>query len=108
MKGKNDSMRKIILACCAGMSTGMLVDKMKKYAQETGYECEVSAHPLTELETIKEGANIILLGPQVRFNLPKVKESCPGIVVEAIDMMAYGRMDGKAVIEHVREVLGDK
>lgn len=101
-------MRKILLVCCAGMSTGMLVDKMKKYAKEISYECEISAHPLTELSSVKEGADAVLLGPQVRFNLPKVQEECPGVLVEAVDMMAYGRMDGKAVIEHVKEKLGDK
>ena len=30
-----------------------------------------------------------------------------GVKVEAIDMKAYGLMDGKAVIEHVKDVLGD-
>ena len=48
----------------------------------------------------------MLLGPQVRFQLAKIKGmvSCP---VEAIDATAYGTMNGKAVIAHVREVLGD-
>ena len=51
-------------------------------------------------------ADICLLGPQVRFNMDAVKKqvSCP---VEAIDMKAYGMMDGKAVIEAVRKTLGD-
>lgn len=52
-------------------------------------------------------ADIVLLGPQVRFNLAKVKEQCPNCPVEAIDMAAYGAMDGAKVIRRVKEVLGD-
>lgn len=33
-----------------------------------------------------QNADIILLGPQVRFNLDKVKQMHPGKPVEAIDM----------------------
>ena len=48
----------------------------------------------------------MLLGPQVRFQVNKLSKqlSCP---VEAIDPMVYGRMDGAALLKHVREVLDD-
>jgi PTS system cellobiose-specific IIB component len=49
---------------------------------------------------------IVLLGPQVRYQLSKIKEdvSCP---VEAIDMAAYGMMDGKAVMKRAVELIGE-
>lgn len=99
-------MRKIVLLCAAGMSTSMLVTKMKKAADEQGYEVEIQAYPVAEAKTRGEDADIVLLGPQVRFHLAKVKEqvSCP---VEAIDMSAYGMMDGVKVLQRVKEVLGD-
>lgn len=99
-------MRKIILLCAAGMSTSMLVTKMKKYAESENYECEISAHAVSEAKQYID-ADIILLGPQVRFNLAKVKEQCPNCPVESIDMVAYGSMDGAKVIKRVKEVLGD-
>ena len=52
-------------------------------------------------------ADIILLGPQVRFAASKVKEQCPGVIVEAIDMRMYGRMDGKGVLEFAKAKIGD-
>ena len=54
-----------------------------------------------------KGADIILLGPQVRFQLKSVKEKFPDIPVESIDMAAYGMMDGKKVIATVKKTLGD-
>ena len=80
--------------------------KMRNAAAEEGYECEIDAYPMAEAATAVEGADIVLLGPQVRFNLEKVRSlaSCP---VEPIEMSAYGRMDGEAILEFVQEVLDD-
>lgn len=99
-------MRKIVLICAAGMSTSLLVTKMRNAAAEDDYECEINAYPMAEAQTVAKDADIILLGPQVRFNLDKVRAfaTCP---VEPIEMSAYGRMDGEAVLEFAQEVLGD-
>lgn len=100
------NMRKIVLLCAAGMSTSLLVNKIKQSASKIGYECEVEAHPVAEASIHGQTANVILLGPQVKFNLNKVKQQVP-CPVEAIDMRAYGMMDGDAVIKQVKKILGD-
>lgn len=99
-------MKKIVLVCAAGMSTSMLVKKMQEAAKEDNYECTIEAHPIAEVEEVGKDADIILLGPQVRFQLGKVKElvSCPA---EAIDMNAYGTMNGRKVIDYVKGVIGE-
>lgn len=99
-------MKKIVLLCAAGMSTSLLVTKMKKAAADEGIECEIDAYSIAQAKEVGADADIILLGPQVRFNLAKVKEQCPNCPVEAIDMAAYGMMDGAKVIKRVKEVLG--
>lgn len=100
-------MRKIVLFCAAGMSTSILVKKMKEYADSIGYNCTIEAHAVAEVSKYGEGADICLLGPQVRFNLKKVQGQLPNKIVEVIDMRAYGMMDGKAIIETVKKKLGD-
>lgn len=100
-------MRKIVLLCAAGMSTSMLVVKMKEAAKEMGYEAEIEANGLANVVKATKGADIVLLGPQVRFNLENVKNQCRNIPVEAIDGVAYGMLDGKKVIEEVKKILGD-
>lgn len=100
-------MRNIILLCNMGMSTSLMVNKMKATAQEEGYECEISAHPLQKAAEIVPGADILLIGPQISYELPRLKETYPDKKIEAIDMMDYGRMDGKKVLHHVKDVLGD-
>lgn len=100
-------MRKIVLVCAAGMSTSMLVKKMQEAAAADNYETDIAAYPIGEVDSAGQGADIILLGPQVRFQLKSVKEKFPNIPVESIDMAAYGMMDGKKVIATVKKTLGD-
>lgn len=45
-------MRKIILLCAAGMSTSMLVVKMKEEADKMGYETNIEAHALAKAAEI--------------------------------------------------------
>lgn len=98
-------MRNIVLMCVAGMSTSMLEMKMKQAADTQGYECAIHAFPLTDIKKIGD-PDIVLLGPQVRFQLKKVEQevSCP---VVAVEMREYGSMDGESVLKKVREALGD-
>ena len=67
-------MKKIILLCSAGMSTSILVTKMQEAAAAQNYEVEISAHSVSEATRVGADADIILLGPQVRFNLSTVQK----------------------------------
>ena len=100
-------MRKIRLFCAAGMSTSILVTKMQKAAEELGYECEIEANPVSEVANKGPEADIVLLGPQVRYELKNVQAKLPDNIVEVIDMMDYGMANGMNVIKHIKEVLGD-
>lgn len=99
-------MRNIVLLCAAGMSTSALVRKMQDAAKADGYDCEISAHSVSEAKNYS-GADMILLGPQVRYRLAEVQRLLPDNKVEVIDMKDYGMMNGKGVLAHVRTVLGD-
>ena len=93
-------MKKILLVCNAGMSTSMLVKKMQDAAAEAGIEAEISALPITEATDKMTDYDILLLGPQIRFQKDNLSKQADGkIPVEAIDMQAYGTMNGKAVLD---------
>lgn len=100
-------MRNIILLCAAGMSTSMMVQRMQAAAKEIGYDCKIEAHSISEADQVKDVADVILLGPQVRFQLKKTQEICKGVIVESINPADYGQMNGKNVLMHAKEILGD-
>ena len=100
-------MKIISLFCANGMSTSLLVSKMNSSAAESGLEYEIAAYPVSEISTYGEKADVILLGPQVKYKLKATKEQFPDKAVEAINMQDYGLMNGANVIKRVRELLGD-
>ncbi len=100
-------MRNIVLFCSAGMSTSVMVKKMQEAAKEQDYDCTVAAYSVSEATTYGPDADVVLLGPQIRFNLNKVRGLLPGKIVEVIDMKAYGMMDGAAIINFCKQKLGD-
>lgn len=90
----------ILLACYAGMSTSILMKKMKEYAEIKNIPLTIKAIPISELEDNYEGVDIILLGPQVRYAVNDckkiVKDKVPIMAIESLD---YGLMKGDAVLE---------
>ncbi|AST95028.1 PTS sugar transporter subunit IIB [Shouchella clausii] len=91
----------ILLVCSAGMSTSMLVDRMKKAAEELEVHATITATAEAGLANELDTTNVILIGPQVRYLENKItKKAEPyGIKVAVIDSIAYGTMDGKKVLQ---------
>ena len=94
-------MIKIMLACSAGMSTSLLVNKMIEAAQSQGIEAEIWAIPEQTLSNEISKCDVLLLGPQVRYILSNAKKIAEpyGIPVDVIDMKFYGMCNGAKVLE---------
>lgn len=97
----------IMLACCAGMSTSMLVAKMEEAAKAQGKDYKIWAVDQSLIEQEMGKFDVLLLGPQVQHTLRKVKrivgEDFPVAVIKPVD---YGRMNGGAVLKHAEELYG--
>ncbi len=98
-------MKKILLVCNAGMSTSMLVKKMQDAGKELNIDVSIEAKSLADAKKEITEADIILLGPQIRYELDNVKKIAGTTPVEAINMMDYGMMNGKKVLEHALSVI---
>jgi PTS system cellobiose-specific IIB component len=99
-------MKNIVLICAAGMSTSLLVSKMRQAAKDENYECTIEAYAIDEAPNVIPTADIVLLGPQVRFNQKKFITAYPNIKIECIEMVMYGTMNGKGVLDYARKVMG--
>lgn len=100
-------MKKIILFCASGMSTSLLVNKMRAAAQAQNYEVFIDAYPFTDLNTKAVEADCIMLGPQVRYQLKPLQEKFPEKTIVVIDMMAYGMMNGEKVLADAKQALNE-
>ncbi|MGM3160869.1 PTS sugar transporter subunit IIB [Dickeya undicola] len=98
-------MKRIVLACSAGMSTSLVVTKMEKEAAARGMEYQIYAIPeqnlRDELQTYSGDIIAVLLGPQVRFKLAENKKLTDEyqIPIAVIDPVAYGTLNGAKVLD---------
>ncbi|ENM5739017.1 PTS sugar transporter subunit IIB [Vibrio mimicus] len=91
--------KRIYLFCSAGMSTSLLVTKMKAQAEKYDVPVVIDAYPET-LVTEKGGdADVILLGPQISYMQPEIQKLLPNKPVEVIDAILYGKVDGLGVLK---------
>lgn len=96
----------ILLVCSAGMSTSMLVKKMQEAAALKEVEANIWAVGDAESETEAQKADIVMLGPQVRFLQKKMEERVAHAKpVLVIDMASYGTMNGAKVLDNALTTL---
>jgi len=91
--------KRIYLFCSAGMSTSLLVSKMRAQAEK--YEVPVIIEAFPESLAADKGpeADAILLGPQISYMLEDIQKAVPGKPVEVIDSILYGKVDGLGVLK---------
>ncbi|MGN0661528.1 MAG: PTS sugar transporter subunit IIB [Faecalibacterium sp.] len=98
----------IRLFCAAGMSTSLLVNKMKEAAKAKGIEADIAAAGEAKMDDETNGIDVALLGPQIRYKLAAAKKVCEpkGVPVDVIPMTDYGTMNGKKVLEFALKLAG--
>lgn len=103
------SQEKILLVCSAGMSTSLLVTKMKDYINASGLDYEVNAVASSEAldYAVENKVNVILLGPQVRFMEGQFKKALAeyNIPIDLISPVNYGSMNGANVVKQAQELM---
>lgn len=100
-------MKYITLVCAAGMSTSMLMSKMKSSAKRMGIEAQIVAMSESSFNDYKEPTEVLLLGPQVSYLLNDLKKKYEpeGMKVSVINMMDYGMMNGEKVLKDALAML---
>lgn len=103
-------MKRILLFCSAGMSTSLLVTKMREAAKEGGIDVSVDAYPEAEMAKHLGEVDVVLLGPQIRYALGRATKMCgsKNIPLAVINSMDYGMMDGKKVLNQAMKLMESK
>ena len=100
---------RIMLACAAGMSTSLVVSRMKEAAESQGKDYKIWAVEQGQIEDELGNFDVLLLGPQVRHIMRKVTKIVDGKAPIAVfDAVAYGRCDGAAVLKQAESLVEEK
>lgn len=94
-------MIRITLLCSLGMSTSILVEKMKEDANSLGLEIDIDALPFDRVGERIKTTDILLLGPQIRYLLSKFQndygDTIP--VIATINMPDYALQNTKKILD---------
>lgn len=98
-------MYNIILACEHGASTSIVTEAMRKAAKRMGIEANINAYPYTDLADLIDGADAILLGPQIRFRLSDIQKKFEdkNVPISVINPVDYGSLNGEKIMNIVIE-----
>jgi len=97
-------MIRIILVCAAGMSTSILVNNMRKMADPKD---EIHAYPLAQLEDHIQDCDVVLVGPQIRYQMEMISKLAEVFHVEAalMDQKSYAMMDAAKLLDTARSLV---
>ena len=104
---------KVLMVCAIGMSSSLIEQKTAKVAEDAGVPFELQALDVPEVARWDFGENpvdIILIAPQARFKKRSLEQVAGphGIIVENIDSVAYGMMDGEKIFEQIMSALKER
>ena len=91
----------ILVVCGGGISTSILVEKMKDYANK---DDKIKATSLDHLKHYINNTNVGLVAPQVSFAKENLQTICKqkNIPMFTIDKHTYGNMDGNKVMKDLK------
>ncbi len=101
---------RVLLVCAFGFSTVLLEARITEAAKAAGVNLDIRGDtvdgiPLIDFE--KQIFDVILLAPQVRFMRKRIAQRVApfNIVVQVLDPMAFGMMDGELLFRQILEAL---
>ena len=101
----------IMIACVSGLSSALLVSKMKQAAQKKNKDYQIITGSISEIETQLPTIqpDVLLLGPQIQYLKEEVqkKTSAANIPVAVINMQDYAMMDGEKVLAQAESLLNN-
>lgn len=97
---------KILLVCSGGMSTALLVQKMQKESEKFNGNFDIKAIAISSFDEEVKKADVILLGPQIRYKLKALKQIADKYnkPIDVIDPVTYGRVEGAKALNQAIEV----
>jgi cellobiose PTS system EIIB component len=101
-------MKKIVLFCGAGMSSSLLVLKVRDAIKAGGYDYTCYAYDTSTVISKSVDADVVLVAPQVRHMLKKYQAAITNCPVEPMDMVSYGSMNGPKILAQARQLMGEE
>lgn len=93
-------MKRILVCCAAGLSTSMVVNRMRQAAEQQNIAVELNAAGINVFTESFSRYDCCLLGPQVKTHLEacRAQAATSQIPISVINSMDYGMMRGDKIL----------
>ena len=95
---------KILLVCAGGMSTGILMQKMEKYASENDIDLKIKATGVMSYDKYCQDFDVILVGPQVRYLFQSIQKKSQ-MPCAVMDSLAYGLQNCPIIMKQAFDLI---
>lgn len=92
---------RILLICSNGLSSAMLVEKMREAAKKLGSDINIIACGICDALQQLKHVDVILVSPQQRYMMDDLTRKAPDIMIKPITLMDYGTMNVDHILESV-------
>jgi PTS system cellobiose-specific IIB component len=102
---------KVVVLCAAGMSSSLICTSINNAAAKRNMKLEIYATPImTYKELDYSDVDVILLAPQVRFQIEEVRSYLISfqIPVDQIGFVDYGMVRGDSILDLILKLLLSK
>ncbi|QQP69524.1 PTS sugar transporter subunit IIB [Carnobacterium sp. CS13] len=99
-------MKRIFLVCGSGASSGFMAAAIRKAAKKKGEEVSVKAASDSQLGSVVNQIDYLLIGPHLAYKEDELREQCAAenIRVTVIPQMIYGSLNGEKALELVHKM----
>ena len=99
---------RILLTCCLGMSTSLLVEMMNETCKKQGKSHKIWCVDENLVDCSVMQCDILLLGPQLKHVYKRFHKSYGKMVpIAMIDQRDYGLLDGEKVLEKAERIYNE-
>jgi PTS system cellobiose-specific IIB component len=101
---------RVLIVCAIGMSSSLLEEKTTEAAKAAGVELEMMSTTTPDAarwDFAKDSVDVVLIAPQVRYKRKSLTQAAGphGAVVDAIEPVTYGMVDGEKLFRQIMEML---
>lgn len=98
---------KVLLCCSSGITTHYFLEKLRNANELLNLDMEFDAVSYNNLYVKGYDKDVVLLAPQIAFELDKVSEILSEKIVKAVPTSIFGAYDVSGLIRFVRNVINE-
>lgn len=100
-------MKKILLCCGSGASSGFMAQNAAKAAKARGIDYLIKARSESEVEDYLDDIDLIMIGPHFKHRQEAIQEMASeyDVPVVLIEGTVYGSLDGDGLVDQIQRVL---